>query len=114
MTKRKCSFINCDSCDGNFKGKFFNYRAHDLAAWVNRSGNIKLTSLSKGTLTHHYHVCSKHFDRHHYTRPITPFKNRLKADALPNPAVAPCPDDLACRPCTSAPSGQCKLGTYNN
>ena len=83
---KKCSFQHCKSNSSNFNGKFFLFRNHDFESWVERSGNPRLRSLSQKNLVNNHYVCSLHFKNNDFTRPITPYKDKLKKEALPSPA----------------------------
>ena len=84
MANVLCQFKNCTNNKISDPNKhFFRFRSHDFKTWIKACGNYKLLKLSKSTLTSTRFVCSDHFGDQSYTRVLSPFKNKLKRDAVP-------------------------------
>ena len=83
-------FFNCDS-NSSLPGnkQFFTYPTNNdkRKIWLERSRNPVLLKLSKSYLTRQVYVCSNHFRRDSFSYVYSPFKHKLKREAVPLPAI---------------------------
>jgi hypothetical protein len=63
--------------------RFHNFPRKLKDEWISACKNPGLQSVKDITLWTHYFVCGKHFSRCDYSLILTPFKQKLKAGAIP-------------------------------
>ncbi|KAF0689939.1 THAP-type domain-containing protein, partial [Aphis craccivora] len=92
MSRRKCSFFNCNNMQKNTKTRFHTFPSdiNLLKKWIIHSGNnfilqtlgnVELDSISPKKMKNRF-LCSKHFNRDQYSNPVDP-KSRLNSNAVP-------------------------------
>ena len=79
-----CEFDGCHNSSSNSKVNFFNFRRHDYSNWIELCNKKELRNLSVSNIVSHRYVCSQHFKRTDFTRPISPYKTKLTKTAVPN------------------------------
>ena len=80
---KRCAYLNCSTNSAQTGVRLFSFRKHDAQKWIGACGNSKLSGVKLDTLIHNYYVCNLHFCRTDYTCQLTPFKTKLKKDAIP-------------------------------
>ena len=84
FTRDKCSFFNCASTRLDLNAcKFFNFRKHDYKKWLQACNNENLKAIPVTSLIRNYGVCRKHFTINCFQQKMSPFRNKLNHNAVP-------------------------------
>ena len=86
-TKKKCYFGNCLSDGDSIGVRFFRFPKRNITAWIDACQNHDLRKLKMSTILSKAYVCSKHFTRNQFTMMFSPFKTKLKYDAIPGQSL---------------------------
>ena len=84
FTRDKCSFFNCVSTRLDLNAcKFFNFCKHDYKKWLQVCNNENLKAIPVTSLIRNYGVCQKHFKNNCFQQKLSPIRNKLNHNAVP-------------------------------
>ena len=82
--KDKCAYNGCTN-NRESGVRFFNFPKdeHRRQQWIEACGNSRLRGLADITVMRNYYICSNHFEAGMYSKILSPFKLKLRVDAVP-------------------------------